>query len=91
MLQRRFFLIEKARDANLIGILAGTLAIEKYLDVIEYMKKIIRNAGKKFYVFAVGKLNVAKLANFPEVHFFHSSREISFIHFECCFFNMPCV
>lgn len=41
--------------------------MDKYLSVIEYMKKIIKESDKKYYVFVVGKLNIAKLANFPDV------------------------
>jgi diphthamide biosynthesis protein 2 len=40
------------------------------MQVIEHLKQIIRKAGKKFYFFSVGKLNVAKLANFPEIDVF---------------------
>lgn len=38
--------------------------------MIEKLKVLIKNAGKKFYVFVVGKLNVAKLANFQEIDIF---------------------
>jgi diphthamide biosynthesis protein 2 len=40
------------------------------MDIIDHLKGIIRNAGKKFYTFIVGKLNVAKLANFQEIDVF---------------------
>lgn len=40
------------------------------MEAIEYLKKIIRNAGRKFYTFVVGKLNVPKLANFQEIDIF---------------------
>ena len=40
------------------------------MQVIEHLKQMIRNAGKKYYLFSVGKLNVAKLANFPEIDLF---------------------
>ena len=41
-----------------------------YLDVIDRLKSLIRNAGRKYYTFVVGKVNEAKLANFPEVDVF---------------------
>jgi len=66
-LMKRYFLIEKAKDANIIGILAGTLGVANCLKVINRLKELIRNAGKKFYTFVVGKLNVPKLANFQEI------------------------
>ncbi len=46
------------------------LPFAHYLDVIEQLKKLITGAGKKYYVFVVGKLNVAKLANFQEIDIF---------------------
>jgi diphthamide biosynthesis protein 2 len=40
------------------------------MHVIEHLKRMIRQAGKRYYLFSVGKLNVAKLANFPEIDIF---------------------
>ncbi|KAI8053998.1 putative diphthamide synthesis protein-domain-containing protein [Syncephalis plumigaleata] len=69
-LMKRYYLVQKAKDAEVIGIVAGTLGVVSYMQVIEHLKQTIRNAGKKFYFFSVGKLNVAKLANFPEIDVF---------------------
>ncbi|XP_037528856.1 2-(3-amino-3-carboxypropyl)histidine synthase subunit 2 [Rhipicephalus sanguineus] len=66
-LMRRYYLIEKAKDASIVGILAGTLGVQNYLSAIGHLKKLIRNAGKKPYTLVTGKLNVAKLANFQEI------------------------
>lgn len=66
-LMRRYYLMERAKDAAVVGILVGTLGVRRYLSVVEHLKKVIRAAGKRSYVLAVGKLNVAKLANFQEV------------------------
>ena len=70
MLMKRFFLVEKAKEANIIGIVAGTLGVANYLDVINRLKLILKKVGKKSYTFVVGKLNVPKLANFMEVDIF---------------------
>ncbi|KAJ2160628.1 Diphthamide biosynthesis protein 2 [Coemansia sp. RSA 552] len=64
---RRYFMVQKARDADVVGIVVGTLAAQRYLGVVEALKAVLRRAGRKYYVFVVGKLNVAKLANFPEI------------------------
>ena len=64
---KRFYLIEKARDAERIGILVGTLGASKYREIIDRLRKTIKDSGKKSYTFLVGKPNVAKLANFPEI------------------------
>lgn len=66
-LMRRYYLIEKAKDANIVGILVGTLGVVNYLSAIDHLKRLIKAAGKKSYVLVVGKPNVAKLANFQEV------------------------
>jgi diphthamide biosynthesis protein 2 len=40
------------------------------MEIIEYLKQIIQNAGKNYYLLSVGKLSVAKLANFLEIDIF---------------------
>ncbi|XP_029313429.1 2-(3-amino-3-carboxypropyl)histidine synthase subunit 2 [Cottoperca gobio] len=69
-LMKRFYAIERAKDANVVGILVGTLGVADYLNIIEQLKETIRGAGKKSYMFAMGKLNVPKLANFLEIDIF---------------------
>ncbi|XP_064476813.1 2-(3-amino-3-carboxypropyl)histidine synthase subunit 2-like [Ornithodoros turicata] len=66
-LARRYHMIERAKDAQIIGVLVGTLGVRHYLQAIEHLKSLIKAAGKKSYTLAMGKLNVAKLANFEEV------------------------
>ncbi|GER55411.1 diphthamide biosynthesis protein 2 [Striga asiatica] len=65
-----YYLVEKAKDANMIGILVGTLGAAGYLDMINRMRKLITKAGKKSYTFVMGRPNPAKLANFPECDVF---------------------
>ncbi|XP_049947360.1 2-(3-amino-3-carboxypropyl)histidine synthase subunit 2 [Schistocerca serialis cubense] len=69
-LMKRMFLIEKVKDARIIGILVGTLGISKYLTAIDRIKNIAKERGKKCYIVVVGKPNVPKLANFPEIDVF---------------------
>ncbi|XP_030062443.1 2-(3-amino-3-carboxypropyl)histidine synthase subunit 2 [Microcaecilia unicolor] len=69
-LMKRFYLIELARDAKVVGILVGTLGVVDYLSIIQHLRDRIRRAGKKSYTFVMGKLNTAKLANFLEVDIF---------------------
>lgn len=70
ILMRRFFLSEKVKDAERVGIVVATLATEQYLEIINRLKRKLLEAGKKPYVFSVGKLNPAKLANFSEIDIF---------------------
>ncbi|XP_046566954.1 2-(3-amino-3-carboxypropyl)histidine synthase subunit 2-like [Haliotis rubra] len=69
-LMKRYYMIERIKDASIVGIVAGTLGVANYLEVISRLKKLIKIAGKKSYTFVVGKLNVAKLANFMEIDVF---------------------
>ncbi|XP_029004493.1 2-(3-amino-3-carboxypropyl)histidine synthase subunit 2 [Betta splendens] len=69
-LMKRYYAIEKAKDASVVGILVGTLGVSDYLAVLQQLKDTVRGAGKKSYTFAVGKLNVPKLANFLEIDIF---------------------
>lgn len=69
-LMRRFYIVERCKDASVFGIVAGTLGVARYQAAIARVKALVENAGRKAYVFAVGKLNVAKLANFSEVEVF---------------------
>ncbi|NXY91684.1 DPH2 synthase, partial [Alcedo cyanopectus] len=69
-LMRRLYLVERARDARVVGILVGTLGVTGYLAVLRHLRELLRCAGKRSYTLAVGKPNPAKLANFLEVDIF---------------------
>ncbi|NWX93617.1 DPH2 synthase, partial [Nothoprocta pentlandii] len=69
-LMRRLYLVERARDARVVGIVVGTLGVAGYLDVLQHLRELLRRAGKRSYTLAVGKPSPAKLANFPEVDVF---------------------
>lgn len=69
-LNRRFYLTQKARDAQVYGILVGTLSQQHFTSVVSTLQRIIADAGKSSYTFAVGKINGAKLANFGEIDCF---------------------
>ncbi|CAI5744655.1 unnamed protein product [Peronospora destructor] len=69
-LMRRFFLVQQAKEAQIYGILMGTLGVNKYLDVVRGLQKLIKKSGRKSYLFVVGKVNVPKLANYAEIDAF---------------------
>jgi diphthamide biosynthesis protein 2 len=69
-LKRRFFLTQKARDAHVFGILVSNLSQQHLVDVVQALQRILQDAGKASYSFAVGKINPAKLANFAEIDVF---------------------
>ncbi|MFQ6632160.1 hypothetical protein Gotur_009755 [Gossypium turneri] len=66
----KYYLVERAKDANMVGILVGTLGLAGYLHMIRQMKELIMLAGKKAYTLVMGRPNPAKLANFPECDVF---------------------
>ncbi|OMO57422.1 Diphthamide synthesis, DPH1/DPH2 [Corchorus capsularis] len=70
ILKRRYYLVERAKDSNMVGILVGTLGVAGYLHMIHQMKELIMGAGKKAYTLVMGRPNPAKLANFPECDVF---------------------
>lgn len=69
-LNRRFFLINKARDASIFGILVGTLSQRHFRSVVSTLRKVIDGKGRSSYTFAMGKVNPAKVANFAEIECF---------------------
>ncbi|KAF9031679.1 diphthamide biosynthesis protein, partial [Hymenopellis radicata] len=67
LLMRRYAVVQKARDADVFGILVGTLGVASYLPLIKHLRSLLAQNHKKSYTISVGKLNPAKLANFMEV------------------------
>lgn len=66
-LMKRYKNMHVARTAGCIGILVNTLSLRNTKEMINTLVKLIRDNGKKHYLFVVGKPNVAKLANFEPV------------------------
>ncbi|XP_031825978.1 diphthamide biosynthesis 2 [Nomia melanderi] len=69
-LKRRKFLVEKLKDAKVVGIVVATLGIKDYLKILTMIKNILKEKKKKSYILSVGKINPMKLANFPEIDVF---------------------
>ncbi|KAH8109767.1 diphthamide biosynthesis protein [Phellopilus nigrolimitatus] len=67
LLMRRYALLQKARDADVYGILIGTLGVASYLPLITHLRSQLKRAHKKSYTVSVGKINPSKLANFMEI------------------------
>lgn len=63
----RYYLVQRAREAGIIGIVVGTLGVKHYGNVVRSLRRMVEDEGRKAYTLAVGKINVAKLANFAEV------------------------
>ena len=69
-MRRRYFYVEKCKDAQSIGIVVGTLAAKGYLELVKHIQSLARTHGKRTYLLSVGKVNPAKLANFQEIDCF---------------------
>nr|XP_055197422.1 2-(3-amino-3-carboxypropyl)histidine synthase subunit 2 isoform X3 [Nyctereutes procyonoides] len=67
---RRHYLVERARDAHVVGLLAGTLGVARHREALAHLRNLTRAAGKRSYVLALGRPTPPKLANFPEVDVF---------------------
>lgn len=66
-MMKRYRFMHIARTAGTIGILVNTLSLRNTKEAINKLIKLIRQNGKKHYLFVVGKPNVAKLANFEAI------------------------
>lgn len=69
-MRRRYFYIEKCKDAKALGIVIGTLVAKGYLDLVKHIQALARNRGVRTYLISVGKVNPSKLANFSEIDCF---------------------
>jgi diphthamide biosynthesis protein 2 len=69
-LRRRYFLTQKSKSASVIGIVVGTLGVQRFKDVLTKLRYQISESGRTSYLFVVGKVNVSKLANFAEIEAF---------------------
>lgn len=66
-LMRRYKFMHVARSSGTIGLLVNTLSLSNTKTILNQLKDKIKDAGKKHYMFVVGKPNVAKLANFETI------------------------
>lgn len=66
-LRRRYAILTSLNTVSVWGILINTLSVKNYLHIVDHVKEQIAAAGKKSYMFVVGKLNAAKVANFSEI------------------------
>ncbi len=69
-LRRRYYLVQRAREGAIFGILVGTLGVKGYGRAIDRLRRKIEESGRRSYTFSVGRITPSKLANFPEVDVF---------------------
>lgn len=66
-MMKRYKFMHMARTAGTIGILVNTLSLRNTKETMNKLTKLLKENGKKHYLFVVGKPNVAKLANFEPI------------------------
>jgi diphthamide biosynthesis protein 2 len=81
-LSRRYYMIQKAKQCSVFGILVANLTDLYIRTVVQSLRHMIeydqpeshqfnkRRSGRACYTFVVGKINVAKLSNFSEIDCF---------------------
>ncbi|KAG4074402.1 hypothetical protein HA402_000381 [Bradysia odoriphaga] len=69
-MKRRYYYIEKCKDAQSLGIVVATLTAKGYLDVVKHIQNLAKIRGVRTYLISVGKVNPAKLANFLDIDCF---------------------
>lgn len=69
-LNRRFYLVQRARNLSVFGILVANLSDHLMRRVVKSLRDLLEFHGRTSYTFCVGKINPAKLANFAEIEAF---------------------
>ena len=67
--RERYAGVIRVQEASIIGLIIGSMGISTELTriIIKQLTELITVAGKKCYCFVMGRINEAKLCNFPEV------------------------
>jgi len=70
--RERYGGVSRVKDSSIIGIIIGSMGLtgESTRLIVTRLEGLIHAAGKKSYTFVMGRLNEAKLCNFPEIDLF---------------------
>ncbi len=47
LLRRRYYLVEKARNASIVGILVGTLGVAGYLEAVDHVRNLAKRCAPR--------------------------------------------
>lgn len=70
ILNRRFYLVQKAKHSAVFGILVANLSDTRMREIVYNLRRLIQDHERVSYTLVVGKINPAKLANFAEIDCF---------------------
>ena len=62
---QRYVNIERVEHLSMLGIVVGTLSVNRYRQMIDTLTTFAEENDQQAYPIMVGKLNLPKLANFP--------------------------
>lgn len=70
--RERYVGVMRVKEAEIIGLIVGSMGIDDATmrTLVDQLTRYIEAAGKKCYCFAMGRINEAKLCNFPEINVF---------------------
>lgn len=52
-LMRRFYLVERAKEASIVGIVVGTLGVAGYNEAIQRVREIVALAGRQYFSYCI--------------------------------------
>ena len=70
--RQRYLGVQGCASAAIIGIIVGSMGLTaaSTQHIIRRLQVLIETAGKRHYTFVMGRLNEAKICNFPEIDLF---------------------
>ena len=70
--RERYGGVARVKESQIIGLLVGSMGLTATLiqSLLNRLQTLILAANKRYYTFVMGRLNEAKLCNFPEVDLF---------------------
>ena len=91
IIMNRYHNIEKVKEAEIVGILIGTVVCDNHMTIINALKRHILSQNKKYYEVLVGKINEPKLRNFQfiDLYVIIACPEMSLVEYKK--FNMHVV
>jgi diphthamide biosynthesis enzyme Dph1/Dph2-like protein len=67
--RERYAGVLRVKEASIIGLIIGAMSLTGELTqiIVQQLTELIETSGRKCYCFVMGRINEAKLCNFPEV------------------------
>ena len=92
ILNRRYYLVQKAKQCSTFGIIVAHMT-EQIQEFVSSIRGFLESHHLSYYTFVVGKINPTKLANFPEVDcfIFVACPEHTLLHNERELYSVPII